>query len=79
MMKASDFYFDLPEDLIAQYPSDSRGESRLIVYNRNSKSLTHSSVGNITDFIDDSCFMVFNNTRVRKARIFGNTDFGGKI
>ena len=78
-MKASDFYFDLPEELIAQYPSDKRGESRLIVYNRKSGNLTHSSVGNITDFIDKSCFMVFNNTRVRKARIFGNTDFGGKI
>ncbi len=78
-MKTSDFYFDLPEELIAQYPSDKRGESRLIVYSRKSRSLTHSRVADITDFIDSSNFMVFNNTRVRKARIFGTSDFGGKI
>ncbi len=78
-MKTSDFYFDLPEELIAQYPSDRRGESRLIVYNRKNSKLTHSTVSDITDFIDSSNFMVFNNTRVRKARIFGTSDFGGKI
>ena len=78
-MKTSDFYFDLPEELIAQYPSDKRGESRLIVYNRKNNKLTHSTVSDITDFIDSSNFMVFNNTRVRKARIFGTSDFGGKI
>ena len=77
-MKASDFYFDLPEELIAQYPSERRGESRLIVYNREKGEINHSMVSSITDFIDSSCFMVFNNTRVRKARLFGTSDFGGK-
>ena len=77
-MKASDFYFELPEELIAQYPSDKRGESRLIVYSRGSETISHSTVSGITDYIDSSCFMVFNNTRVRKARIFGESDFGGK-
>ena len=77
-MKASDFYFDLPEELIAQYPSDKRGESRLIVYSRESGKISHSRVSCISDYIDSSCFMVFNNTRVRKARIFGISDFGGK-
>ena len=78
-MKASDFYFNLPEELIAQYPADKRGESRLIIYNRESGEIKHSMVSGITDYIDSNCFMVFNNTRVRKARIFGTSDFGGKI
>ena len=77
-MKTSDFYFNLPGELIAQYPSDKRGESRLIVYDRKNGRLTHSCVDNITDFLDSSYHMVFNNTRVRKARLFGISDFGGR-
>jgi len=78
-MKTSDFYFDLPEDLIAQYPADKRGESRLIIYDRKKDKITHSRVKDITGFIDDNTFIVFNNTRVRKARIFAESEFGGKI
>ncbi len=77
-MKTSDFYFDLPEDLIAQYPADSRGDSRLLVYKKSEHTLIHSTVNNITEFIDKNSVMVFNNTRVRKARIYGISEFGGK-
>lgn len=77
-MKTSDFYFELPEELIAQYPPAERGNSRLLVYNRNSKNITHSSVTEMGNFIDENSVIVFNNTRVRKARIYGVSGSGGK-
>ncbi|MDX9801977.1 MAG: tRNA preQ1(34) S-adenosylmethionine ribosyltransferase-isomerase QueA [Spirochaetia bacterium] len=77
-MKTSDFYFDLPQELIAQYPTEKRGESRLLVYKRESSEIIHSKVISLADYIDENSCMVFNNTRVRKARIFGISDNGGK-
>jgi len=138
-LKTSDFYFDLPEELIAQFPPENRGTSRLLVLKRDSVAattnpsvvcgtdavsiaatkgrdiengiptqplvipmqpsvipmqpsvipmqpsviptkvgITHSSVQNFSDFIDENTVIVFNNTKVRKARIFGLSETGTK-
>ncbi len=78
-MKTSEFYFNLPSELIAQKPSDKRGESRLLILDKDTGKLHHN---NITDFpmlIEDDTLIVVNNSRVRKARIYGKSINGGKV
>ncbi|GHV16519.1 S-adenosylmethionine:tRNA ribosyltransferase-isomerase [Spirochaetia bacterium] len=75
-MKRSDFTFDLPEHLIAQTPPAERGQSRLMVLDRASRSRTHHRVTDLPDILGSGLFgtnplLVFNNTRVRKARLLG--------
>jgi S-adenosylmethionine:tRNA ribosyltransferase-isomerase len=70
-VRTEDFSFELPEELIAQAPTARRGESRLLVLDRGSGSRTHSSVSRLADFIEPGSLMVFNDSRVRKARIYG--------
>ncbi len=77
-MKTSDFYFNLPEELIAQFPTEKRGESRLLVLKKDSGEIIHSSVKDLSSFIDRDTVIVFNNTKVRKARLFGISETGGK-
>lgn len=79
-MKTDDFSYDLPEELIAQFPPERRGESRLLVLDRGSGRLTHGSVRDIADFVEPGTLMVFNDTKVRKARIYGEAkDTGAKV
>jgi S-adenosylmethionine:tRNA ribosyltransferase-isomerase len=79
-MKTSDFLFDLPPELIAQVPTAERGASRLLVLDRGTGSLTHSSVADIGRFLEPGTVMVFNDSRVRKARIYGtSTDSGSEV
>jgi len=77
-MKKSDFYFDLPEDLIAQYPPEQRGQSRLMTLDRLSGAREHTSVSKLPDILCGERFLsaggekpllVFNDTKVRKARL----------
>jgi len=77
-MKKSDFYFDLPEDLIAQYPPEKRGQSRLMTLDRLSGARGHSAVSKLPDILCGEKFLsarkekpllVFNDTKVRKARL----------
>ena len=70
-MRTDDFSFELPEELIAQHPSGRRGESRLMVLDRASGARAHSGVARLADFVEPGTVMVFNDSRVRKARIFG--------
>ncbi len=70
-MRTEDFSFSLPEDLIAQQPAERRGESRLMVLDRASGLLSHSSVARLADCLEQGTLMVFNDSRVRKARIYG--------
>lgn len=72
-MKTRDFSFDLPEELIAQYPSDSRGESRLLVLDRQSGTLSHRMVTDLPGLLPDNAVLVLNDSRVRKARVYGVT------
>jgi len=78
-VRTADFSFDLPEELIAQRPPERRGESRLMVLGRASGLRDHATVERLADHLEPGTLMVFNDSRVRKARIFGEAlDTGGK-
>jgi len=70
-METSDFTFELPEHLIAQHPTARRGQSRLLVMDRKARRLEHRMVGDLPSIIGSGTLMVFNNTRVRRARLLG--------
>lgn len=72
-MKTSDFFFELPPDLIAQEPIQDRGTSRLLVLDRETGTHYHRTVADIRDFVAPGSVMVFNNSRVRKARVYART------
>ena len=73
-MKTSDFYYDLPKELIAQTPIEPRDESRLLVYNRADNSIEHRHFYNITDYLKKGDLLVINNTKVIPARLFGKRE-----
>lgn len=76
-MKLSQYKFKLPEELIAKYPSDNRDESRLMVLHRSSGKIEHKVFKEIINFYDDQDLMVFNNTKVFPARLYGNKEKTG--
>ncbi len=79
-MKTSDFYYDLPEDLIAQHPVYPRDSSRLLVYDRASDKRQDRVFSDLPDFLKKGDVLVINNTRVLPARIYGiKTETGAKI
>ena len=78
-MKTSDFNFNLPNSLIAQIPSKNRGDSRMLVINRKNNSITHHYIKDLKNFLDSNDILVFNDTKVIPARLFGNKKTGGKI
>ncbi len=79
-MKKSDFYYDLPEELIAQTPLEQRDSSRLLVLNKENGNIEHSQFCNILDYLNTGDLLVMNNSRVIPARIFGKrTDTGAVI
>ena len=79
MLKTSDFYYDLPEELIAQTPVEPRDSSRLLIYNRQEKSIVDGSFRDILKIFKKGDLLVVNNTKVLPARMFAYTKFGGKI
>jgi S-adenosylmethionine:tRNA ribosyltransferase-isomerase len=79
-VKTDDFSFDLPEELIAQFPPEHRGESRLLVLHRDSGTLEHLAVRDIASRIEPGTLMIFNDSRVRKARVYGEAlDTGAHV
>ncbi|EOD80739.1 S-adenosylmethionine:tRNA ribosyltransferase-isomerase [Grimontia indica] len=78
-MQVSDFHFDLPDSLIARYPQPDRTASRLLQLNGNSGELSHKQFTDILDLVEPGDLMVFNNTRVIPARVYGRKASGGKI
>jgi S-adenosylmethionine:tRNA ribosyltransferase-isomerase len=76
-MKTADFFFELPAELIAQEPPTERGRSRLMVLDRKSGSLFHRMVQDLPDLLEPGSLLVFNNSRVRKGRLFGRSEAGG--
>lgn len=72
MMKKSDFYFDLPERLIAQHPLVQRDASRLLVLDRKDGSVTHRHFHDLLEYVQPGDCMVFNNSRVIPARLMGH-------
>ena len=76
-MKLSQYKFDLPDKLIALYPSENRDESRLMIVNRNTGKIEHKVFKEIIEYFDDKDVMVFNNTKVFPARLYGNKEKTG--
>ena len=70
-MKTSDFYYDLPEELIAQDPVYPRDSSRLLIYSRKEDKIEHKIFRDIENYLDENDVLVINNTRVIPARIYG--------
>ena len=70
-MKTSDFYYDLPEGLIAQTPVEPRDSARLLVMNKETGELTHTIFNKIGDFLKEGDLLVVNNTKVIPARLYG--------
>lgn len=78
-MNVSDFYYDLPEELIAQTPIEKRDESRLMVLNRKDQSIEHKQFKDIIDYLEPEDCLVRNNTKVIPARLYGKKATGAKI
>lgn len=78
-MKTSDFYYNLPEELIAQTPVEPRDSSRLLVYDRAADEVFHRRFRDIGDYLSPGDLLVVNTTKVYPARIFAHTEHGGKV
>jgi S-adenosylmethionine:tRNA ribosyltransferase-isomerase len=78
-MKKSDFNYVLPEELIAQKPLAERDASRLLCMDRNAGRITDRHFIDLIDLIDQNDLLVFNNTKVIPARLFGKKQSGGKV
>ncbi|PSV25550.1 MULTISPECIES: tRNA preQ1(34) S-adenosylmethionine ribosyltransferase-isomerase QueA [unclassified Photobacterium] len=78
-MQVSDFDFDLPDELIARYPQPERTASRLLQMTGNTGELAHKGFKDVLDLVQAGDLLVFNNTRVIPARMFGHKASGGKI
>ena len=76
-MKLSHFKFDLPSDLLAEYPSEQRDEARLMVLDRKTETIEHKLFKDLVDYFDEGDVMVFNNTKVFPARLYGNKEKTG--
>lgn len=78
-LKTSDFYYDLPEELIAQTPAEPRDSSRLLVYHRAEKRIEHKIFHDIIDYLKAGDVLVVNRTKVLPARLFAKTANGGNV
>lgn len=79
-MKLSNFNFNLPEELLAKYPTEERDESRLMVVHRKTGQIEHKLFKDVIDYFDEGDVMIMNNTKVFPARMFGNKEkTGAKI
>ncbi|MGL6644857.1 tRNA preQ1(34) S-adenosylmethionine ribosyltransferase-isomerase QueA [Aeromonas caviae] len=78
-MQVSDFHFDLPDELIARYPMTERTASRLLQLDGQTGALRHGHFVDVLDQLNPGDLLVFNNTRVIPARMFGQKASGGKL
>ena len=76
-MKLSHFQFNLPTELLAEYPAENRDEARLMVVNRKTKTIEHKTFKDIINYFDDGDVMILNNTKVFPARMYGNKEKTG--
>lgn len=77
--KKSDFYYDLPEELIAQTPATPRDSSRLLVYDRATEHVEHRIFRDICDYLKAGDVLVINDTKVLPARLYAHTQNGGSV
>lgn len=73
------YNFTLPDELIASYPAMPRDHAKLLVYDRKNDTITHTYFYNLEEFLPKECALIFNDTKVIKARLFGQKPSGGKI
>ena len=78
-MNVKDFYYDLPEELIAQVPIQKRDESRLMILDRKNKTIEHKVFKDILDYLKPGDCLVRNNTKVIPARIYGKKETGANV
>ena len=78
-MKTSDFYYNLPEELIAQTPAQPRDSSRLLVYHRSTREIEHRVFRDIAEYLQKGDVLVVNRTKVLPARLFAQTQNGGAV
>jgi len=79
-MKLSQFNFDLPEELIAKYPTENRDDSRLMVIDRATGKIEHKMFKDVIEYVDEGDVLIMNNTKVFPARMYGNKEkTGAKI
>lgn len=76
-MKLSHFNFELPEELLAEYPAEHRDESRLMVLNRKDQTIEHKTFKDVINYFDEGDVLMLNNTKVFPARMFGNKEKTG--
>ena len=78
-MKLEEFNYHLPKELIAQFPSQKRDESRLMVLNRGEKTIKHRHFFELTEYLQSGDILIVNNTKVIPARLFGRKTTGGAV
>ena len=78
-MKLKDFDYELPEELIAQIPEQKRENSKMMVLDKNAKTIEHKHFYDITDYFDENDVLVLNNTKVIPARLYGKKETGANI
>ena len=78
-MDVKEFYYDLPEELIAQVPIQKRDESRLMVLSRENRTIEHKVFKDILDYLKPGDCLVRNNTKVLPARIYGKKETGANV
>ncbi|WP_420933417.1 tRNA preQ1(34) S-adenosylmethionine ribosyltransferase-isomerase QueA [Alteromonas sp. A081] len=78
-MKLSDFSFELPENLIAKYPTEQRAASRLLQLDGKTGTVTHSMFADMLSLVESGDLLVFNDTRVIPARLLGKKETGGQV
>lgn len=76
-MKLSNYNFELPEELLAEYPAENRDESRLMVLNRKERTIEHKMFKDIIDYFEEDDVLVTNNTKVFPARLYGHKEKTG--
>lgn len=75
----SSYEYHLPDGLIATHPVHPRDHAKLLVYNRKDRSITHTRFDRLNDFLPPECAIIFNDTKVIKARLYGKKESGGAV
>ena len=78
-MKVTDFDYNLPQELIAQFPIEKRDESRLMVLDRKEHTIEHKIFKDIIDYLEPGDCLVRNNTKVIPARLYGQKETGAHV
>ena len=78
-MQRQDFYYDLPDELIAQFPPEKRGDSRLLCLKGEDGTIADRHFSDLPDLLQPGDLLVFNDTQVMAARLYGQKATGGRV